>query len=97
MVDVQGLIDHGCLDLERAFDKASWKVGESVATYNANAFGYNEDEPGQALIFLQTATKFGITAYRWYDPLSEDNGPACLDPKDARDGAKRTAEKRNDP
>lgn len=90
-IDVQGLIDAGLLDLEQVFKTTEWSTVEEIATYTACVYGPNGHQLGTVRVMLQTATEYGIDAWRWQeddDSYADEAGPITLDRGEAcEDGA----------
>ena len=83
--DIRQLVEDGHLDLEAVFADATW------ATHDDNSTSYRaEDENGdmaECNVIIETATAYGIVAYRWADRNTADGsyidcGPVCLDDTD---------------
>jgi len=100
-IDVQGLIDAGLLDLKQVFEKTEWSTVEEIATYTACVYGPNGDQPGTVRVMLQTATEFGIDAWRWQeddDSYADQTGPITLGRGEAcDDGAAHATESDESP
>lgn len=88
-IDLRGLVEEGHLDLDAVFDDATWTdAGEIVASYTSCWAG----EPEQITLHLETAVRFGLTAYRW---TSRDASGEMVDagsPLVSREGVEAAAE-----
>jgi hypothetical protein len=85
-IDVAGLVEAGHLDLDGIFAKTDWRQIDSITTYTACVFGRDGDEPGEVQIVLESATEFGIKAFRWAecdDGGSHEHGTITLDRDEA--------------
>lgn len=100
-VDVKGLVDAGLLDLDNVFRTADWRVVDSITTFTACVYGPEGDSPGEVRVALQSATEYGITAYRWAeqdDSGTHETGPVTLDREEAeREGQEYADENDNEP
>ena len=93
-VDVGGLVESGLLDLVEVFAGADWCVTDSIGAYTACVYGKDGDEPGEVQIVLESATAYGITAYRWAekdDGGTHGRGPITLDREEAVEGGEEYA------
>jgi hypothetical protein len=93
-VDVAGLVEAGYLDLDAVFDEADWWVQDVIAIYTARVYGRDGDELGEVEIVLESATEYGITAYRWAERDSggtHERGPITLDRDEAVEAGKEYA------
>lgn len=107
-VDVAGLVASGLLDLDAVYDMldldavydmADWRQVDSIATYTECVYGANGDEPGEVQIVLESATKYGIVAYRWAqkdDGGTYDRGPITLDRDEAVESGEEYASDHDD-
>jgi len=86
-VDVAGLVEAGLLDLDTVFANGDWEAdSDIIATYTACVYGRDGDEPGEVEVVLESATAYGITAYRWAerdDSGTHERGPITLDRDEA--------------
>lgn len=85
-VDVAGLVEAGHLDLDAVFGRADWRVQDGITAYTACVYGPAGDEPGRVEVVLESATEYGITAYRWAerdDAGTHQRGPITLDRDEA--------------
>lgn len=86
-VDVAGLVDAGYLDMDVIFDRfAGWQVQDSITAYTARIYGPGRGEPGEVEIVLESASKYGITVFRWAERGSvgtHERGPITLDRDEA--------------
>ena len=81
-VDVAGLVEAGLLDLDAVFGKADWRQVDGITAYTACVYGKDGDEPGKVQIVLESATEYGIVAYRWAekdDGGTHERGPITID------------------
>lgn len=85
-VDVAGLVEADLLDLDAVFDLADWRQVDGITAYTACVYGKDGDEPGEVQIVLESATEYGIVAYRWAekdDGGTHGRGPITLDRDEA--------------
>jgi hypothetical protein len=82
-IQIQALVDDGLLDLGKIFSSAKWDTQEIVATYIVCCFGNDGCQPGEQEVRIESATEYGIVAYRWYESESGDHGAILLDRDDA--------------
>jgi hypothetical protein len=98
-IDVCGLVEDGFLDLNSVFSRSDWERVEGIATYTSCVFGANGDEPGDVEISLESATEYGITAYRWAehdDGGTHNTGTITLDRDEAVTGGEEYAEENDE-
>lgn len=98
-MDVEGLVEAGLLDLDAVFERADWRVQDGITAYTACVYGSRGDEPGEVLVVLQSATEYGITAYRWAekdDSGTYETGPVTLDRDEAVSGGEDYAEENDE-
>lgn len=100
-VDVDGLVADGLLDLDAVFERAEWHVADDIATYTARLFGRHGDEPGEISVVLESAQRYGITAYRWAErddgSGTYETGPVTLSRAEAEEGGAEYAAENDDP
>ena len=99
MIDIEGLVAAELLDLDAVFARARWQVVDRITTYTACVYGSQGDEPGEIQMSLESATEYGIVAYRW--AASDDGGvcecgPIVLDEDEARDAGEEYATQENE-
>lgn len=85
-LDVDGLVGAGYLNLDDVFYSAKWSVEDDIASYTACVYGRDGDSPGEVEIVLESATEYGITAYRWAERDgggTHGHGPITLDRDEA--------------
>src|SRR5690606_18593181 len=76
-----------------------WRVVEGISAYTACVYGTNGDEPGEVRVVLESATEYGITAYRWVeraDGGTHERGPITLDREEAVTAGKEYAEENDE-
>lgn len=80
-IDVVGLLKAELLDLGSIFEDAKWKTEKTpVATFLAS--GDDDTDDGGLTtygLYVQTATRFGITAYQFTEPVSGEGDAPLLD------------------
>ena len=81
-VDVAGLVEASLLDLDAVFVTADWRQVDGITAYTACVDGKDGDEPGEEIV-LESATEYGIVAYRWDDCGGHERGPITLDRDEA--------------
>lgn len=85
-VDVAGLVEAGLLNLDAVFERADWRQVDGITAYTACVYGKDGDEPGEVRVVLESATEYGVTAYRWAekdDGGTHERGPITLDRDEA--------------
>lgn len=85
-VDVAGLVEAGLLNLDAVFYRADWQQVDGIAAYTACVYGKDGDKPGELQIVLESATEYGIVAYRWAEEDgsgTHGRGPITLDRDEA--------------
>ena len=80
-IDVVGLLKAELIDLGTIFEDAKWRTEKApCATFLAE--GDEDDDNGGLTtykIFVQSATRYGITAYQWIEPVSGEGEAPLLD------------------
>lgn len=78
----------------------TWRVEDEITSSTECVYGVRRDEPGMVEIVLESATQYGITAYRW---MSRDDsswrgegGPVTLSKDEAILAGKTHAEENDD-
>lgn len=82
IIDINGLIEDGHIDLDEVFEGAAWTKDSEIATYTACVYGPEGDLPGEVRVILQVSELYGITAWRWRDDdgsYGGDTGDITLD------------------
>ena len=95
-VDVGGLVEEGLLDLDAVFVQADWRTDDDITTYTACVYGPEGDRPGEVQVILQSATEYGITAFRWAEQGGGEKGPITLDRDEAVAGGEEYAEENDE-
>lgn len=72
---------------------------KTIDFYTACVYGTNGDEPGEVQIVLESATKYGITVYRWAscdDSGIHERGEIVLDQEEAIAAGEEYAEENDE-
>lgn len=79
-VDIEGMVRDGFLSLDRVFaDYRAWQSVEEIAEFTTRCDW--SDDPAdlvEAIVSLQSVTRYGITVYRWSDEDADGLGDAVF-------------------
>jgi len=101
-IDIAGLVRDGILDLAEVFCPDDWgRDADAIASYADRCGGPDGISPVQVKVFLEVATAYGITAYRYCatddDWAASWCGPAMLDSGAAIAAGEEYASEHDDP